>query len=251
VFRETKRRTSDPGVSTGLAWTPTGGDILFIEARAMPGGGKLTLTGQLGEVMKESAQAALTYVRSASDRLGIDVKYFQEHDIHVHVPAGAVPKDGPSAGVALTVALASMASGRAVDPSVAMTGEVTLTGQVLPVGGIKEKVLAARAAGIAHVFLPDRNQADVEEIKGDDVLEGIEFTYVDHVGAVLGRVLRPAKARQGTQTATSAPSRGGRGPNAPSRRARTGAKPARGRKAARGAKVGESGAPVRADGGQA
>jgi ATP-dependent Lon protease len=189
VFRETKRRTSDPGVSTGLAWTPAGGDILFIEARAMLGSGRLTLTGQLGDVMKESAQAALTYVRSDSDRLGIDAKFFQKHDVHVHVPAGAVPKDGPSAGVAMAVALASMASGRAVDSSVAMTGEVTLTGHVLPVGGIKEKVLAARAAGISHVFLPDRNEPDVDEIRGDGVLEGIAFTYVEHVSTVLDQVL--------------------------------------------------------------
>ncbi|MBC7294125.1 MAG: endopeptidase La, partial [Thermoleophilia bacterium] len=125
VFRETKRRTSEPGVSTGLAWTPTGGDILFIEARAMPGTGRLILTGQLGDVMKESAQAALTYVRSISQRLGAPEDFYQKHDIHVHVPAGAVPKDGPSAGVAITVALASMVSGRAVDPNVAMTGEIT------------------------------------------------------------------------------------------------------------------------------
>jgi ATP-dependent Lon protease len=196
VFRETKRRTSEPGVSTGLAWTPTGGDILFIEARAMPGSGRLILTGQLGDVMKESAQAALTYVRSASDRLGVDAEFFQKHDIHVHVPAGAVPKDGPSAGVAMTVALASMVSGRAVDPGVAMTGEVTLTGQVLPVGGIKEKVLAARAAGITRVFLPDRNRADVEEIRGEGALDGLQFCYVGHVGAVLEQVVVPPKKRR-------------------------------------------------------
>jgi ATP-dependent Lon protease len=193
VFRETKRRTSDPGVSTGLAWTPAGGDILFIEAQAMPGTGRLVLTGQLGEVMKESAQAALTCVRSTSARLKVDTDFFQKHDIHVHVPAGAVPKDGPSAGVAMAVALASMASGRAVDPSVAMTGEVTLTGQVLPVGGIKEKVLAARAAGITHVFLPDRNKADVAEIRDESALESLDFTYVNHVDKVLDRVLLPAK----------------------------------------------------------
>jgi ATP-dependent Lon protease len=194
VFRETKRRTSDPGVSTGLAWTPAGGDILFIEARAMPGNGQLVLTGQLGEVMKESAQAALTYVRSISERLGTDPEFFKKHDIHVHVPAGAVPKDGPSAGVAMTIALASMVSGRAVDPSTAMTGEVTLTGQVLPVGGIKEKVLAARAAGISRVILPDRNEADIDEIRGEDLLTGLQFTYVDHVDAVLDKALarRPA-----------------------------------------------------------
>ena len=199
VFRETKRRTSEPGVSTGLAWTPTGGDILFIEARAMPGTGRLVLTGQLGDVMKESAQAALTYVRSVSARFGAVPEFFQKHDIHVHVPAGAVPKDGPSAGVAICVALASMVSGRAVDPSVAMTGELTLTGQVLPVGGIKAKVLAARAAGITRVFLPDRNEADVDEIRGDDLLSGLRLTYVEHVNAVLDQTLAPPKKpRAGT-----------------------------------------------------
>jgi ATP-dependent Lon protease len=197
VFRETKRRTSEPGVSTGLAWTPTGGDILFIEARATSGGGHLLLTGQLGDVMKESAQAALTYVRGVAAGLGADAKYFQKNDIHVHVPAGAVPKDGPSAGVAMAVALASMTSGRTVDPSVAMTGEMTLTGQVLPVGGIKEKVLAAKAAGITRVYLPDRNEADVAEIRGDDLLEGLEFRYVEHVSQVLTEVLQPARPKAG------------------------------------------------------
>jgi len=184
VFRETKRRTSEPGVSTGLAWTPTGGDILFIEARAMPGTGRLTLTGQLGDVMKESAQAALTYVRSAASELGAEPDFFQTHDIHVH------------AGVAIATALASMVSGRAVDPNVAMTGELTLTGQVLPVGGIKEKVLAARAAGITRVLLPDRNQADVAEIRGEDVLSGLQLCYVEHIGAVLEQVLVAAKKRR-------------------------------------------------------
>ena len=202
VFRETKRRTSEPGVSTGLAWTPTGGDILFIEARATPGSGRLLLTGQLGDVMKESAQAALTYVRGLTDRLGADADYFQKNDVHIHVPAGAVPKDGPSAGVAMVVALASMASGRTVDPSVAMTGEVTLTGQVLPVGGIKEKVLAAKAAGLIRVYLPDRNEADIEEIKGD-VLEGMEFHHVGHVDRVLEEVLLPGK-RRSTDASSSA-----------------------------------------------
>ncbi len=189
VFRETKRRTGDPGVSTGLAWTPTGGDILFIEARAMPGNGRLILTGQLGDVMKESAQAALTFVRSIADRLGADARYFQKHDIHVHVPAGAVPKDGPSAGVAMTLALASMVSGRAVDSGTAMTGEVTLTGQVLPVGGIKEKVLAAKAAGITRIYLPDRNEADIDEIRGEDLLKGVDFVFVDHVVSVVDGAL--------------------------------------------------------------
>ncbi|HZJ02463.1 MAG TPA: endopeptidase La [Thermoleophilia bacterium] len=188
VFKESKRRTSDAGVSTGLAWTPSGGDILFIEARAMRGSGKLTLTGQLGEVMKESAQAALTFIRSIAEKLGAPTEYFQEHDIHVHVPAGAIPKDGPSAGVAITMALASMVTGRPVDSSVAMTGEVTLTGQVLPVGGIKEKTLAARRAGLDKVFLPARNEADVSEIK-EELVEGLEFVYVEHVGDVMDRIL--------------------------------------------------------------
>ncbi len=155
----------------------------------MPGGGRLILTGQLGEVMKESAQAALTYVRSVSDRLGASERFFQKHDIHVHVPAGAVPKDGPSAGVAMAVALASMVSGKVVDPEAAMTGEITLTGQVLPVGGIKEKVLAARAAGLTKVFLPSRNEADVDDIEEEDLLSGIEFVYVDHVSTALEGVL--------------------------------------------------------------
>jgi len=206
VFRETKRRTSDPGVSTGLAWTPTGGDILFIEARAMRGTGRLILTGQLGDVMKESAQAALTYVRSIADQLGAEPDFFQQHDIHIHVPAGAVPKDGPSAGVAITIALASMVSKKPVNAAVAMTGEVTLTGQVLPVGGIKEKVLAARAAGIDRVFLPDRNEADIHDIRGEDLLAGLTFVYVDHVDAVLAEALVTADAGRGKTGGT----RGGR-----------------------------------------
>ncbi|GAB4244307.1 MAG: endopeptidase La [Thermoleophilia bacterium] len=188
VHKETKRRTSEPGVATGLAWTPTGGDILFIEARAMPGTGKLTLTGQLGDVMKESAQAALTYIRSVAPQLGIPEKFFQRHDIHVHVPAGAIPKDGPSAGVAMTMALASMVTQRPIDPDVAMTGEVTLTGQVLPVGGIKEKALAAKRAEIKKIFLPSRNEADVEEIK-EDLIEGLDFVYTEHVADIMDQVL--------------------------------------------------------------
>ncbi len=188
LFRESKRRTSDAGVSTGLAWTPAGGDILFIEARSMPGTGKLTLTGQLGDVMKESAQAALTYIRSVAPTMGVAEGFFQNHDIHVHVPAGATPKDGPSAGVAITTALASLVTDHPVDAEVAMTGEVTLTGQVLPVGGIKEKIIAARQAGIKKVFLPDRNEADVEETK-DEVIKDMQFVYVDHVSTVLAQVL--------------------------------------------------------------
>ena len=166
VFAEQRRRTKVPGVATGLAWTPTGGDVLFIEATAMPGSGELTITGQLGDVMKESAQAALSYVRGHWREIApeLDEDWFAKHDIHIHVPAGAVPKDGPSAGVAMTVALASLISGRPVRNDVAMTGEVTLTGQVLPIGGLKEKSLAAQRAGIKRVLVPERNEGDVAEI---------------------------------------------------------------------------------------
>ncbi|HEV2727633.1 MAG TPA: endopeptidase La, partial [Solirubrobacterales bacterium] len=186
VFAEQRRRTKDPGVATGLAWTPTGGDVLFIEATSMPGSGKLTITGQLGEVMKESAQAALSYVRGHCAEIAPKLadNWFAEHDIHIHVPAGAVPKDGPSAGVAMTVALSSLISGRAVRNDVAMTGEVTLTGQVLPIGGVKEKSLAAQRAGIKKVILPSRNEADVEEIPTHE-LGNLEFAYVDEVSQAL------------------------------------------------------------------
>jgi ATP-dependent Lon protease len=189
-FAEQRRRTKVPGVSTGLAWTPTGGDVLFIEATAMPGSGKLTITGQLGDVMKESAQAALSYVRGhwrePAPELSED--WFAEHDIHVHVPAGAVPKDGPSAGVAMTVALASLISGRPVRNDVAMTGEVTLTGQVLPIGGLKEKSLAAQRAGIKRVLVPERNEGDVAEIPEHERSE-LEFVYVDEVSKAIDAAL--------------------------------------------------------------
>ena len=181
-FAESRRRTKDPGVATGLAWTPVGGDVLFIEATAMPGQGKLTITGQLGDVMRESAQAALSWVRRNAGSLGADVPddWFATHDLHVHVPAGAVPKDGPSAGVAMTVALVSLFTGRPVSSDVAMTGEVTLTGQVLPVGGLKEKSLAAQRAGIKRVVLPSRNEGDIAEIPQHE-LGALEFVYVDEV----------------------------------------------------------------------
>jgi len=186
VFAEQRRRTKVPGVATGLAWTPVGGDVLFIEATAMPGSGKLTITGQLGEVMRESAQAALSYVRGHWVDLAPDLgeAWFGEHDIHVHVPAGAVPKDGPSAGVAMTVALSSLVSGRPVRNDVAMTGEVTLTGQVLPIGGLKEKSLAAQRAGIKRVIVPERNEGDVAEIPEHE-LGGLEFVFVDEVSEAL------------------------------------------------------------------
>jgi ATP-dependent Lon protease len=189
-FAETKRRTEDPGVATGLAWTPVGGDVLFIEATTMPGSGKLTITGQLGDVMRESAQAALSWVRRNVDDLAADLPddWFAKNDIHVHVPAGAVPKDGPSAGIAMTVALASLVSGTPVDSDVAMTGEVTLTGQVLPIGGLKEKSLAAQRAGIKRVIVPERNEGDVAEIPEHE-LGSLEFVYVDRIEKALEAAL--------------------------------------------------------------
>jgi ATP-dependent Lon protease len=190
-FSEQRRRTKDPGVATGLAWTPVGGEVLFVEATAVPGSGNLTITGQLGEVMKESAQAALSWVRGHASELAPDLAddWFANHDVHVHVPAGAVPKDGPSAGVAMATALASLISNRPVRNDVAMTGEVTLTGQVLPIGGLKEKSLAAQRAGIKQVIVPDRNEGDVEEISEQE-REGLEFVYADDIGDVLKTALQ-------------------------------------------------------------
>ncbi len=186
VFAEQRRRTKDPGVATGLAWTPVGGEVLFIEATAMPGDGKLTITGQLGDVMKESAQAALSWVRGHLSDVApeVDEKWFSEHDIHIHIPAGAVPKDGPSAGVAMGTALASLVSGRVVKNDVAMSGEITLTGQVLPVGGLKEKSLAAQRAGIKRVIVPERNKGDIEEIPERERAD-LEFVYAEEIGDVL------------------------------------------------------------------
>ena len=181
---EVKLRTSTPGVATGLAWTPVGGDILFIEATIMPGSGKLSLTGQLGDVMKESAQAALSYIRSRADQWDIPAQTFRKNDIHIHIPAGATPKDGPSAGITLFTALMSLLTKTSIKPTVAMTGEITLRGLVLPVGGIKDKVLAAKRAGIKTVILPDRNRKDVEDIpKG--IRRDMTFLYVSAVEEVL------------------------------------------------------------------
>ena len=189
-FAEQRRRTSDPGVATGLAWTPVGGEVLFVEATAMPGSGKLTITGQLGEVMRESAQAALSYVRGNQEALAPDLPadWFAKHDIHIHVPAGAVPKDGPSAGVAMTTALASLVSGRPVSADVAMTGEVTLTGHVLPVGGLKEKALAAERAGIKRVIVPALSEGEILEIPEHE-RRGLEFIYVERISEALEAAL--------------------------------------------------------------
>ena len=186
---EVRSRTAISGVATGLAWTESGGDILFVEATAMPGKGALNLTGQLGDVMKESAQAAMSYVRSRSDDLGLPPDYFATHDLHVHVPAGAIPKDGPSAGVTLASALTSLVTDRPVRPDVAMTGEITLRGLVLPVGGIREKVLAAKRAGIKRVILPKRNKRDFDEIS-EYLRKGIEIHPVETIDEVLELALK-------------------------------------------------------------
>jgi ATP-dependent Lon protease len=173
-------RSAVPGVATGLAWTPVGGDILFIEATRTPGNGKLLLTGQLGDVMRESAQAALSLVKSMAAPLGIDSMTFEKNDIHVHVPAGATPKDGPSAGVAMFMALTSLLTGRTIRSDTAMTGEISLRGLVLPVGGIKEKVVAAAAAGIKRVLLPARNRRDYDDIP-EEVRNTLEFVWLERV----------------------------------------------------------------------
>jgi ATP-dependent Lon protease len=197
-FSESRRRTSRPGVATGLAWTPVGGEVLFVEATAMPGKGRLTLTGQLGEVMRESAQAALSYVRGRAGELVAEAgsdDWFATHDIHIHVPSGAIPKDGPSAGVAIVAALASLISGRPVRSDVAMTGEITLTGQVLPIGGLKEKALAAQRHGIKCVIAPALNRQEVEEFP-PHLREAVEFRFVSDVEEVIELALQRRRSRQ-------------------------------------------------------
>jgi len=181
---EIRKRTSDPGVATGLAVTPFGGDILFIEATAVPGEGRLIVTGQLGDVMRESAQAALSWVRGHTKDLGLEEDWFAHRDVHIHVPAGAVPKDGPSAGIAMATALSSLAMGRPVSEEVAMTGEITLTGQVLPIGGVRDKVFAAQRAGITTVILPKENEADLDDLPRD-VRKQMTFVLADHVDEVM------------------------------------------------------------------
>jgi ATP-dependent Lon protease len=183
-FLEEVRQRLEPGVATGLAWTEAGGDVLYVEACLLPGARGLRLTGQLGGVMRESARAAQSYVWSHARQLGIDPKEFRRAGVHVHVPAGAVPKDGPSAGVTLATALTSLYTGRPVRSDTAMTGEITLSGLVLPVGGIKEKVLAARRAGIRRVVLPRANEKDLKELP-DHVRAGMEFVFADRIEDVL------------------------------------------------------------------
>jgi ATP-dependent Lon protease len=195
-YEEVKERTSTPGVATGMVWTPVGGDIVFIEASKMEGGKNLQLTGQLGEVMRESAQTALSYVRAHASEIGVPVDFYNTTDIHIHVPAGAVPKDGPSAGVTMTAAIASLLSGRPLKPFLSMTGEVTLSGKVLPVGGIKEKVLAAKRAGIKTVILPLRNQKDLNEDIPESLRDGLTFIFVDDVREVLAHALEDSTSTE-------------------------------------------------------
>jgi ATP-dependent Lon protease len=193
-FRELADRTSVAGVATGLAWTPTGGEILFIEATGMPGKGQLTLTGLLGESMRESAQAALSYLRSHSKELDVDTSRFHKTDLHIHVPAGAVPKDGPSAGVAIAAALISLFRGKPIEPELAMTGEVTLTGRVLPVGGVREKILAARRAGIKSVLIPRHNEKDLVEVPAE-VKADLSLQLVDTLDDVVPRLFERSLPR--------------------------------------------------------
>ena len=193
-FSDVAERTKKPGIATGLAYTPSGGDILFIEATAMPGKGKLTLTGQLGDVMKESAEAALSFIRSQAEDLGIDPTFHEKTDIHIHVPAGAIPKDGPSAGVTMLSAMVSLLTGRRLKLDVAMTGEITLRGAVLPVGGIREKVLAAHRAGIKMIILPEKNKKDLEEIP-KRTLRGMKFQFASEMLQVIDLALVKAPGR--------------------------------------------------------
>ena len=188
-FSEVAERTSRPGVATGLAWTPVGGDILFIEASKMKGSGKLNLTGKLGDVMKESASAALSYLRSNSEKFKIEPDFYEKYDIHIHVPAGAIPKDGPSAGITMFTALYSIFTGKCVRSDLAMTGEITLRGMVLPIGGIKEKVLAAKRAGIRSIIMPEKNRKDLEEIPKNN-LKNLEFYFVKDMDEVIDRAVQ-------------------------------------------------------------
>jgi ATP-dependent Lon protease len=203
IESEVAMRTSVPGVATGLAWTPAGGDILFIEATRVIGSGKLILTGQLGDVMKESAQAALTLLKARAGDLFIDLALFERSDIHIHVPAGAIPKDGPSAGVAMFLALASLLTGRTVRNDTAMTGEISLRGLVLPIGGVKEKVLAATRAGITTVMLPDRNRKDLDDVP-EAARNLVRFVWLARVDDAVAAALEPARPRSTAAPASTA-----------------------------------------------
>jgi ATP-dependent Lon protease len=233
-YNEVKKRVASVGVATGLAYTPVGGDILFIETTAMPGTGKLTLTGQLGDVMKESATAAVSFLRSRQAELGLPDDYFAKHDLHIHVPAGAVPKDGPSAGIAMATSIASLLTNIKVDSDLAMTGEVTLTGQVLPIGGVKEKVLGAKRAGIKKILLPKRNEMDLDDVP-KEVRDTIQFSFVEELSEVFMHALGkriitpvllgvPEEGRRGNNVVALRPSTHKRGrPENRKRRAPVGA----------------------------
>jgi ATP-dependent Lon protease len=195
---EVENRTKDPGVAVGLAWTPAGGEVLFVEASRMQGGGSLTLTGSLGDVMKESARTALSWFRTNATRYGVDPSFYKDSEIHLHVPSGAIPKDGPSAGVTMVSALASELTGRPVRGDVAMTGEITLSGRVLPVGGIKEKVLAARRHGIRDVILPRQNEKNINEDLTEELRRELTINYVSHIEEVLAMALTPSAAQTRT-----------------------------------------------------
>jgi ATP-dependent Lon protease len=197
---EVRRRTSDPGVATWLAYTSVGGDILFIEATAYAGTGKLTITGQLGDVMRESAQAALSWVRAHADELGLPPDWFAEHDVHIHVPAGAVPKDGPSAGVTMATAIASLVRDTPVAADVGMTGEITLTGQVLPIGGLREKSLAAQRAGLKRVVFPVENEPDLADLPAETraAIEFVPAETIEDVFRVAFDGRRARRSRPGT-----------------------------------------------------
>jgi len=188
--KEVEERVKKPGVAVGLVWTPVGGDIIFIEATRMRGGKQFTMTGHLGEVMQESMTAALTWTRANAERYGIDPDFFRKHDIHIHVPSGAVPKDGPSAGAAMVTSLVSLLSGRPVKEHLAMTGEMTLSGVVLPIGGVKEKVLGAKRAGITEVLLPADNEPNAVADLTPDILGDMKITYVRTLDEVLEHALQ-------------------------------------------------------------
>jgi ATP-dependent Lon protease len=188
---EVENRTKDPGVAVGLAWTPAGGEVLFVEASRMQGGGSLTLTGHLGDVMKESARTALSWFRANAQRYGVDPSFYKDAEIHLHVPSGAVPKDGPSAGVTMVCALASELTGRPVRGDIAMTGEISLSGRVLPVGGIKEKVLAARRHGITELILPRQNEKNVKEDLTEELRKELTIHYVTEISEAVAIALQP------------------------------------------------------------
>jgi ATP-dependent Lon protease len=221
-FPEVEGEEDEVGVATGLSWTPTGGDILFIEVSLVTGKGNVIITGSLGDVMKESAQAAITYTRSRADRMGLPKDFHAQHDIHIHVPAGAIPKDGPSAGIAIATALVSSLTGIPVRRDVAMTGEITLRGRVLPIGGLKEKALAALRAGIHDIIIPELNRKDLEEIPRHE-LDQLDFTFVRHIDEVVERALKRNPFRGASTPGKKAPA------------------PARGRAAASRGKVAAAG----------